>query len=441
MSEQKVNTKKTVKVGAREINIPDDWDLSNLHDLIDISGSGEWGEEVETDTNNNQALVLRSGDITLDGKLSTKDIATRYLSEKDYTQHAIEPLDIVIVSSSGSKRHIGKKWLAPEKIDQNKYHFTNFLYRIRLDKSKCSATFIYYFLCSDHETAFLQSISPTSTGLQNLDTDSYEDLTIPFPPLPEQYRVADILSTVDEQIHQTEEMIEHTRDLKQGLRQDILLKGVDQQNYKHIQLGPKEFEIPKQWSVKQISDVCDDIIDYRGKTPTYSDSGIPHIRNFNIEENRLVMDDIEYVSEDTYDEWMTRGIPKEGDVFFTTEAPLGKAAMVPEFKFSLAQRLVVLQPGEKITGKYLMYLLTSDFMKKYYHTRATGSTVKGLSNRALQKVKILVPSIEEQSKITACLSNVDSKLYKEMEYLENLKELKRGLMQDLITGKVRVDTD
>jgi type I restriction enzyme S subunit len=262
-----------------------------------------------------------------------------------------------------------------------------------------------------------------------------------FPPLPEQRRIADILSTLDEQIQLTDKLIDETRELKKGLSNDLFLKGVGHENHKSIQLGPKQFEIPQDWEIKQISEVCDDIIDYRGKTPSYSDSGIPHIRNFNIEENRLIMDDIDYVSEETYDEWMTRGIPQEGDVFFTTEAPLGKAAMVPDFRFSLAQRLVVLQPGDEITGEWLMYLLTSVFMKEYYHTRATGSTVKGLSNRALQKVKVFVPPIEEQSKITNCLSNVDAKLYQELEYKEELQNLKRGLMQDLLTGKVRVDTD
>jgi len=403
---------KRVQLGPKTLPVPTDWEIKRVDEIT---------ENLDRKRDPIKSSERDSGDVPYYGATGQVDSVSGYLFDEKLVLVGEDGADW---SPFGGTSYIisGKSWV------NNHAHV--------LRCTKIVEEFLSNYL--DY-IEMRQVISGTNRG--KLNQSELNQFPVLYPPLPEQRRIADVLMTVDEQLHQTEEMITKIRELKKGLRHDLLLKGIRHQNYKHIELGPKEFEIPQEWSVKQISKVCDDIIDYRGKTPSYSDSGIPHIRNFNIEENRLIMDDIEHVSEETYNEWMTRGIPQEGDVFFTTEAPLGKAAMVPDFQFSLAQRLVVLQPGDQITGEYLMHLLTSEFMKKYYHTRATGSTVKGLSNRALQKVKILVPPVEEQSNITACLSNVDSKLYEEMEYKEDLKELKRGLMQDLLTGKVRVNTD
>jgi len=162
MTLENATKRKKIRIGVREVTIPVDWNHLKLQDLIKESGSGEWGEESPTETYYKEAQVLRSGDISISGELSTDEIATRYLSEEDYEKYALSPGDVVIVSSSGSERHIGKKWLAPESINEGKYHFTNFLYRIRLDRTKCDPKYVYYFLSSEYEESFLKSITPTS---------------------------------------------------------------------------------------------------------------------------------------------------------------------------------------------------------------------------------------------------------------------------------------
>jgi type I restriction enzyme S subunit len=424
-----------VQLGPKLEVIPSDWEIESLSNWL---SSLETGGRPKTSKRSESDSVLSIGGAHISDSSFDLDDPVR-ISEAYYeglNSGKIEEADILLVKDGAT---IGKSTYV-NKVPEGRAAVNSHVYILRVNHHQYDPRFLYNFIRS--RTGLDQILRlTTGTAQAGLNRTFQQATKIPTPPLPEQRRIADILSTVEEQIQLTDKLIDETRELKKGLSNDLFLNGVGHDNHKNIQLGPKQFEIPQEWQIKQISEVCDDIIDYRGKTPPYSDSGIPHIRNFNIEENRLIMDDIDYVSEETYDEWMTRGIPQQGDVFFTTEAPLGKAALVPDFQFSLAQRLVVLQPGDEITGEWLMYLLTSDFMKEYYHTRATGSTVKGLSNRALQKVKVFVPPIEEQSKITNCLSNVDAKLYEELEYKEELQDLKRGLMQDLLTGKVRVNTD
>lgn len=453
MSELKSNTKKTVRIGARDLSIPDDWDAANLHDLIDISGSGEWGEEVETETNTKQASVLRSGDITLDGKLSTEDIATRYLSEEDYKQHAIEPLDIVIVSSSGSERHIGKKWLAPETIERNKYHFTNFLYRIRLDESKCFPKFIYHFLSSDHETAFLRSISPTSTGLQNLDTDSYEDLIIPFPPLSEQRRIADILSTVNEQIQQIDQIIEKSEELRSGLLQDILHQGLGTHDIFEHRIGPKEVLLPDAWPVQRIDELLSDGADgkpLRGGPP----GGKIHKKDRVEGGYKLYTQEIITKRDTSYgDEYLSTGSfnelkaaePKPGDILITRAGTVGESLVFPKDaeRGIIDSALMRLRINEAVCDPHFVSLLIDESYLVEFQVRAMSQSgvVRNLNNGIIKQLQIPVPPLEEQQRIIEMVSKFSDKIEQEKQYKNSFQELKRGLMQDLLTGKVRVPVD
>ncbi len=447
MSDLKANAKKTVRVGARDISIPDDWEVVNLKGLIETSGSGEWGEEVETDTNNKEASVLRSGDITLDGKLLTEDIATRYLSDEDYKQHAIEPFDIVIVSSSGSERHIGKKWLAPETIDQNKYHFTNFLYRIRLDESKCHPKFIYYFLCSDYETAFIQSISPTSTGLQNLDTGSYEDLTIPFPPLSEQHRIADILSTVDKQIQQTEDMVKISVQIKQGLMQELLQRGISHNTYQAMQLGPISIEIPSSWDITTLGDVTSLVHRYPNYyNIDYQSEGVPEVRVAMLnEEGQIEMDpqELRYISQETSDEYPKTVLETGDSVVVVRGRSLDKVGYVTDevAGANMNPNLMRVSPNKTINSKFMNYLLLSEIGQKQLNLYSSGGNINTLKKSDVTRIHLPLPPLEEQSEIVDRIGCAERKVKHERTTLRDLQELKRGLMQDLLTGKVRVDPD
>ena len=151
---------------------------------------------------------------------------------------------------------------------------------------------------------------------------------------------------------------------------------------------------------KKLKDVCN-FIDYRGKTPEKSDSGIPLITAKNVRDNHFSPDPQEFIPIENYETVMTRGIPKVNDVLFTTEAPLGNVCRIPDLydKFCVGQRIVTIQPHPDILiPEYLeRTLLSDDFQEKIWQ-QATGSTVKGIRSKRLIELTIPIPPLGMQKK-------------------------------------------
>ena len=171
-----------------------------------------------------------------------------------------------------------------------------------------------------------------------------------------------------------------------------------------------------------LGDVCT-FIDYRGKTPPKTTSGIPLV-TAKIVKNGMIQEPQEFIAEDYYDEWMRRGIPKKGSVVFTTEAPLGEVARIrTDDKLAFAQRIIVLEPKTKqLSADYLFYALQDHVLKSRIEARSTGTTVIGIKAAELKKVEIDLPSLEEQTKIAAILCSLDDKIELNNKINENLEQ-------------------
>ena len=172
------------------------------------------------------------------------------------------------------------------------------------------------------------------------------------------------------------------------------------------------------------------IIDYRGKTPEKVEYGLPFITAKNVRMHQMNLEPREYISKETYDKVMVRGFPKEGDVVFTTEAPLGNVCRIPHFdtEFYIGQRIVTLQT-EKLEPIYLEYALSSDDFKTKYMGKSSGSTVTGIRVRLLEQLTIPVPPRELQEQFAAFVEQTDKSKLAIQQSLNKLETLKRALMQ------------
>jgi|LULF01.1.fsa_nt_gb type I restriction enzyme S subunit len=197
--------------------------------------------------------------------------------------------------------------------------------------------------------------------------------------------------------------------------------------------------IPEGWKEVKLLESIDKIIDYRGQSVPKAESGIPLITARNVRKGYLSFKDQEFVDEDEYVAWMKRGFPKEGDVLFTTEAPLGYSAMFPtDQKYAVGQRTVTLRPKKLVLdGKYLMYFLLGPGHQRV-KARATGSTALGIKSSELKKLKIYYPPYKEQKKIADILSIWDEGIGKLEKLIETKKLRRKGLMQQLLSGKLRL---
>jgi len=179
------------------------------------------------------------------------------------------------------------------------------------------------------------------------------------------------------------------------------------------------------WKEYILEDVIEKFIDYRGKTPTKTSFGIPLITAKIIKDGRL-LEPNEFIAENDYDSWMTRGFPEINDVVLTTEAPLGEVALIKNKNVALGQRIITLHTKKRICDSvFLKYYLQSKDAQGSLQARASGSTVEGIKSALLKKMEIILPNFSEQLQIASILSSLDDKidlLHRQNKTLEQLAE-------------------
>ena len=177
---------------------------------------------------------------------------------------------------------------------------------------------------------------------------------------------------------------------------------------------------------------CCRFIDYRGKTPEKSESGIPLITAKNVKDNHFSWEPREYIPSDNYDSIMVRGIPEINDVLFTTEAPLGNVCRIPQIegKFCIGQRIITLQSKGELIPEYLEQALLSDSFRSQMISRSSGSTVKGIRSAELEKIKIPVPDLESQNQFAIFVNHVDKSKLIILDRINKTKELQRSILNN-----------
>ena len=172
------------------------------------------------------------------------------------------------------------------------------------------------------------------------------------------------------------------------------------------------------------------IIDYRGKTPEKVESGLPFITAKNVKMHHMTLEPREYISKETYDKVMVRGFPKEGDVVFTTEAPLGNVCKIPHFdtEFYIGQRIVTMQT-DTLNPTYLEYALSDEEFIRKYMGKSSGSTVTGIRVRLLEQLTIPVPPRALQDEFSIFVNQVDKSKAAVQKSLDETQVLFDSLMQ------------
>ena len=170
-----------------------------------------------------------------------------------------------------------------------------------------------------------------------------------------------------------------------------------------------------------MEDALDAIIDYRGKTPQKSDTGIPTLSAKSVKNNYINYAECYYISEAEYKRFMVRGFPQKGDVLLTTEAHMGMVAKLDRDDVAIAQRLLTLRGKEGVLDNdYLLYLLQSPYGQGLLKARETGTTVTGIKQAEFRRIIVRLPDIATQKKIGSILSAIDQKIVCNVKVNDNL---------------------
>ena len=407
----------------REMDLPEHWKAVRLGDYI---FRPEYGYTASATHDSIGAKFLRITDIQ-DSGVNWRDVPYCKCDEDTKKKYLLVPGDIVIARIGATT---GKAFLVdecPESI------FASYLIRVKTKSPLLSPFLSTYFRTEDYWRQIRQNKGGRLKGGVNIPI--LQTLKIPLPPLPEQRAIAHILQTIQEAKAARQRELALERERKAALMDYLFSCGTKDEPRKQTEIG----EIPESWKLGTIGEICERIIDYRGRTPKFSESGIVHLRSSNVKGGRLTLknDEITYVTDETYKSFMTRGLPKAGDIIFTTEGPLGESAMVPpNFRFSLAQRMVLLRADKTVLdSSYLLYVLYSEQVRKEYLGRATGSTAKGISSKNFQQVQVPLPCLPEQREIAISLTACDAKIVALEQEAEHLDELFHAMLDELMTGQ------
>ena len=357
-------------------------------------------------------------------------LSTEYLRRNKMTEFAKISNDIVLVEDEdlillwdGSN--------AGEFFSGKKGILSSTMVKLQLkDENKSSKRFLFYFLKTKEEYLRGQT---KGTGIPHVESSILNNFIIPFPPLIEQQKIAEILSTVDEAIQKVDSTIERTKRLKQGLMNELLTKGIGHKEFKDSEIG----RIPKEWRVIKLDDLSLNLIG--GGTPSTSnpafwDGTIPWMTSAYIN-RRLVTKGQRNITEEGLKNSATNLIPKE-NLLITTRVGIGKVA-INVIDMAISQDLTgIIVDKTKSTPDFLYWFFIS--IENKLKGLAQGSTIKGILREELGRLKVTLPSLSEQQKIAEILTTVDLKIEIEEKRKERLERIKKWLMEELLTGKKRV---
>jgi len=294
--------------------------------------------------------------------------------------------------------------------------------------------FLYYLL--QQKKQYLQTLAQGST-IREVRPPILKKIDITLPPKIEQKKIAAILSSVDDAIQATQAVIDQTSGIKQGLMQHLFTCGIEHIRFKQTEVG----EIPEKWTLKTVKEVCSKVSVGIVIKPTqyYVPTGIQCFRSANVREGFVEDRNWIYISEDA-NNLNAKSKLRAGDVLIVRTGYPGTSCVVPKkYEGTNCVDIIFARPKvEVILSHYLSWFINSPLGKKQVLRGQGGLAQKHFNVNALNQMKIAIPSIDEQKKIIDILSWIQSCIQQGEKEVNNLLTLKNGLMQDLLTGRVRV---
>lgn len=438
-----MNNKTTeIREGFRMTEIcllPGEWGAIKLGDYADeITSGGTPSREIKEYFLNGNIRWLKTAE------LRDKEI---YGSEEKITESGLKessakvfPINTVLIAMYGAT--IGKLGLLKKECATNQACCAFICH-------KNDYKYLFYYLLNSREK--LISLG-AGAGQPNISQGILKSFPIPLPPFPEQCRIAEILSVADETIERTGALIAKYRQIKEGVMTDLLESGIDEAGRIRSE-GTHEFKdsplgrVPEGWKVVSLRKISETIT--KGTTPTtyghnYTKTGISFLRVENITESgHIDLNDIKFISSEA-NEFLNRSKLEEGDVLFSIAGAIGRCALVSSgilpANINQAISLIRFKNGEQLNLEFILQMLLSINVKSQIELEATSLAQTNLNLEQVKNIKLPIPPLPEQRRIAEILRAADNRIEKEEAYRDKLLQIKKGLMQDLLTGKVRTKT-
>lgn len=419
---------KKVKEGYKmtEIGeIPSEWQVRKLGEIT--IGKGEYGIGASaTEYIEGKPRYLRITDIGDSCRLLFNEI--KGLDDADYEKYILKEGDIVFARTGNTT---GKGYV------YNKEHgelvYAGFLIKYSIDNNIAKHNFIKYVIQSKRYWDWVNIMS-TRSGQPGINSNEYSSFIVQLPPLKEQEKIASILSSVDEQIDNVDALIEKNKKLKKGLMQTLLTKGIGHTKFKKTEIG----EIPEAWEVKKIIDIANTT---SGGTPSrakkeYYENGIyPWVKTGELY-NKYISKTEEYITEDALKKSSAKLVPEGAVIIAMYGATIGKLSIAKRSVTTNQAYCSIICNNNICYNEYLYYRL--NFEKENIINLGAGGAQPNISQDIIKNYKLAIPTRGEQQRIVLILSELDKKIDEYENKKQKLEALKKGLMQQLLSGKIRV---
>ena len=291
----------------------------------------------------------------------------------------------------------------------------------------CDSEWFYIYFQHRNITNFL---SRQGAGRFKLNKATLEKLPMLVPPLPEQQKIAKILSTWDKAISTTERLIENSTQQKKALMQQLLTG-------KKRLLDESGERFKGEWEEVKLGKISD-VRDGTHDSPEFIDVGYPLITSKNLlSSGRLDLSNVKFISEEDYLQINKRSGVNDGDILFGMIGTIGNPVKVKSSNYAIKNVALIKETGGLLNG-FLIYYLSSHDIDKQIHRLNAGGTQKFVALGVLRNLVIRLPTQQEQQQIATVLTNADKEIELLEQQLADLQQEKKALMQVLLMGKRRV---
>ncbi|MFZ5651833.1 MAG: restriction endonuclease subunit S [Bacillota bacterium] len=412
-------------------DIPVDWQAKPLNSLLREQFSGDWGmDEGEQAVN-----VLRSTNFTCDGALDFSGVAVRFFQQSKVENFSLKQGDLLVERSGGGPdQPVGR--IGFITVDMTGTTVSNFVQVLRPDPEEVVPEYLGWVLFELQRTGIVERVQQQSTQMRNLNYRDYLRLVLPWPELDEQHRIAAVLKLNDDAIAKARAELEAKNELKRSLLTELIERGLPGKHTEFV--SSKYIHYPVSWELTKLK--------HCGKwsaggtpdreNPGFYEGSIPWVKSGEVD-YCIITSTEEHLSEEGV-RATTCGILPVGTLLvamYGAGVTRGKVAIlgVPA---STNQAVASFNGREGIENEFVYYW----FQKNYQRVRswAAGSNQDNLSSYMLKNLPIALPPHDEQKEIVKVLKAADDAIQSQVLKLGYLSELKKSLLYNLLTGKIRL---
>lgn len=420
------------------MDVPEGWQKTVLSEVAEVRLGRQ--RSPSRAVGPNMRPYLRAANIGW-GQLKLDDVKEMDFTPAEYEIYALRPGDILLNEASGSSAEVGKPAVYRGEIEGA--CFQNTILRVRA-KAEANVEFLFQLLMQTAQHGDLGD-SSAGTNIQHIGRARLAGWPVDLPPLAEQKKIAEILGSVDEAIQATQTVVDQTRKVKQGLLQQLLTRGIGHTRFKQTEIG----EIPESWEVVEFGSLGAPGRPFLRTGPFGSSMKSEHFTKTGTPVLTIQSLGVGYVEEaglffvgDEKAKELAEYAVQPGDLVFSRVADIGRSVVIPPGAdgWIISSNLMRICPDpSRISSLFLMYSIVGGGPVTTQIEQLSGSSGRPVvSSSVVKKIRFPLPPLEEQVEMAGSIRVMEEQHLTQKAVLERTQTLKAGLMNDLLSGRVRV---